>query len=151
MGVLNDDLKIDNPCPSILLRMQKCGDNYFCKSCDKTIVDFRNYSSDEIKNPKYKGVCGIYKVDQLSGQQKMSMFKRVLFYGLTFLAFFGFSVKPLKAQTTINKIDSLSADKLTKNKDIQKSTTNGDEKVESTNKRKRLFRRKKKSIVVGYR
>jgi hypothetical protein len=150
MTTVTDNLRIENPCPSILSRMEKTGDNYFCKSCDKTVIDFRQKSSEEIRNSTGKGICGTFTIDQLSGQQKMTFLRRTFFYGLTILSFFGVSVKPLKAQTTIPKTDSVSVDKKTENKDYKQTDKNEDKMVATSPNKRRLFRRKKKQVVTGF-
>lgn len=117
-------LRIENPCPFAPTRMNKDGENFFCKSCSKTITDFRGKTADEIKCSINATTCGIFTADQLPGQQKMTFLRQTLFYGLTLLSFLGFSVKPVSAQTTqppkapasvntkTNKEDSLRATKV---------------------------------------
>lgn len=139
-----DKLKVDKPCPVLLTRMTKDGQNYFCKSCSKTIIDFRDMTLDEIKCSINSNTCGIFTNDQLQGQQKTTLFRQTLFYFLTVLSFFGLSVRPLNAQTTNTTKDTVSADIKTKPKEtLQTDKTVVKENVTAT-KNKGLFRKKKK-------
>lgn len=143
-------IKVENPCPFLLMRMKKVGDNYFCKSCSKTVVDFRDKSIEEIKCLSNKDTCGIFKIDQLKGQQRQKFLRQSIFYLLTVLSFLGFNVKPLAAQTSDTlktKTETLTVNP--KNKKSKKDNTDRIEKKEKK-KRKALFRRKKKNkITIG--
>jgi|GEM_PF-967876 len=145
-----DNLRVDKPCPVLLTRMTKDGQNYFCKSCSKTVVDFRDKTKDEIKRSINKDTCGIFTNDQLQGQQKTSILRQTLFYFLTVLSFFGFSVRPVSAQTTKTKKDTVSLDFNTQPQDtVRTSKTIMKESIPETN-RKVLYRKKKKKYrTVG--
>ncbi len=92
-------LKIEQPCPMTLGRI-KNGDHFYCKSCNNTIVDFRDKSMDEIVQSLSKqSTCGIFNDDQIV-KPSFSFTTTLLFKFLTFLAVSGFNVKPLSAQTT---------------------------------------------------
>lgn len=97
-------LKVDNPCPFLLERMKKNEKGYYCRSCSKTIVDFREKTDAEIISSvgSDRDICGIFHRYQLKGQKKISKFRQLAFYGLAFLSFIGFSVKPLYGQTETN-------------------------------------------------
>lgn len=145
-------MKVDNPCPFLLIRMQKDGDNYFCKSCSKTVIDFRGKTEEEIKCVADKDTCGVFSIDQLSGQQRQSFFRQTAFYFLTVLSFLGFNIKPLTAQT----IDTTKTPKdtiiVSNTKNIKKNavTTNQINQKEYQNPpKKNVFRRKKKITVIG--
>src|SRR6185436_5328731 len=97
-SVPNPNLRINHPCPYLLSRMKKDGENYFCQGCSKTIIDFRGKSYEEIKCIANKDTCGIFTLDQLPSQQKMKFTRQIIFYGLAVISFFGFTVRPLKAQ-----------------------------------------------------
>lgn len=148
----NKKLRIESPCPSLLLRMDKNGDDYFCKSCSKTIIDFTQKTQEEIKDVLTEDSCGIFTADQLHRQQKQPFFRQSFFYLLTVLSFLGFSVKPLSAQTIdttrtksettkidnkIDKSETIQADKSKKKKAKEKSDS------------KKLFRKKKEVRVIG--
>jgi hypothetical protein len=91
-----ENLRIDNPCPMLLSRMEKEGDGYFCKSCSKHTVDFRGKTPEEIRSQLTANTCGIFYPEQLS-QSPTPFFRQGLFYALTVLSFLGFNVSPLKA------------------------------------------------------
>lgn len=101
----SNQLRIDNPCPVLLGRMKKQDDGYFCKSCAKTVVDFREKTEDEIASLITEDTCGVFYNHQLNGQKRTSRMKQFAFYLLTVLSFLGFSVKPISAQnnTTSSK------------------------------------------------
>jgi hypothetical protein len=128
-------------------RMKREGKNYFCQSCSKTIIDFRDKTRDEIKCEINKDTCGRFTIDQLSGNEKTSFLNQTFFYILTILSFMGFTVKPLNAQTTkpgndtvitirIKKIDSTR---------IEQPVI----KENSVPKSRRFFRKKKRYTVIG--
>lgn len=93
-------MQIKNPCPVAVQRMDKIGDHFFCNSCQKEVIDFRDKSIDEIKQIISYGGCGIFNRNQMTQQKSYGFINRTLFYGLTLISLMGFNVKPLKAQTT---------------------------------------------------
>jgi|SRR3954468_7449687 len=144
----SNNLKIDKPCPFTPTQWNKDGDGYFCKSCSKKITDFREKTGEEIKHSIEEDTCGIFTMDQLPGQQKMSWTRQSFFYVLTFFSFIGFSVKPLSAQTSQTKKDTTFVDvKKTSTGTVQTDTT----AVKATNNKRehKLFRRKKKYRTIG--
>ncbi len=143
-------IKVENPCPFLLYRMNKDGNDYFCKSCSKTVVDFRNKTEEEIKCFADKDTCGVFTINQLKGQQTQSILRQTIFYFLTVLSFFGFNVKPLTAQTidTIKLKTEIVTPK-GNNKKYKKFKTDEVTKTENNkNDKKFLFRRKKKKQVI---
>jgi hypothetical protein len=144
-----EKLKVENPCPVLLSRMAKDGQNYFCRSCAKTIVDFRDRTTEEIKCSVSKDTCGIFTIDQLQGQQKTTLFHQPLYYFLTLLSFFGFSVRPLNAQSASTKKDSVSVNIKTPAKDTVRNDKTIIEGNTLAPKKKRLFRKKQKYRVIG--
>jgi hypothetical protein len=149
------NLKIDNPCPVLLQRMDKNGDDFNCKSCNKTVFDFRNKNDSELKELIKPNICGVFNSEQLESQQKQAPLNKIIFYSLTLLCFIGFNVKPYKAQSKTTKdsvnIEERSVSKPiieTKNSSVLKNVSNLKEKKDKKNKRRRLFRRKKKEFFT---
>lgn len=101
----NRQLRVDNPCPFLLERMKKNEDGYHCRSCSKTIIDFRDKTTEEICSSIDGNTCGIFYRHQLTGQQKMSAFRQTVFYCLVFLSFLGFKVKPVYGQNSRPSIE----------------------------------------------
>ena len=142
---------IENPCPMILARIKKEGD-FYCKSCSKEIIDFRDKSNEEIIANSKNGVCGIYNENQVTTTH-YGFRKRFLFQLLTVLSFIGLNVKPLQAQETPKKTEpiNLSNDSIQKpeigriaidpKRDTLLITEN--DKVKP---KKKWFRRKKKNV-----
>ena len=142
---------IENPCPMILARIKKDGD-FYCKSCSKEIIDFRDKSNEEIIANSKEGVCGIYNEDQVT-TTKYGFRKRFLFQLLTVFSFIGLNVKPLQAQETPKKTEPIKVAKDTIREpvigkikiDPKRDTlllTDPDE----TKPKKKWFRRKKKNV-----
>lgn len=102
----SNNLSISKPCPVSLLRMKKAGNNHFCSTCSKTIIDYRNKSIEEIEKEIQPTTCGIFLLEQLKGQTSFTFLKQLLFNGLTILSFLGFSVRPVNAQTKVAKKDT---------------------------------------------
>lgn len=150
-----DNLKVENPCPSLLMRMNKQGDDYFCKSCTKTVVDFREKSTDEIQRSLTKETCGVFHPEQLTGQPSFGFTRQVRFYFLTVLAFIGFSVKPLSAQvidTTKMEQKTIELDLKTNDKDtiqVGKSPAEKAKHRKELRREKKRGRKKKKHRVIG--
>lgn len=98
---VQSNLRIDNPCPFVPTARTKetSGCNHFCKSCTKTIIDFRGKTTAEIEAVITKDTCGIFTSDQLPGQRKMKWTSKPGFYAMMVLSFLGFSVKPAYGQT----------------------------------------------------
>jgi len=98
METNTNQLAIESPCP---MRLKSNGNGTFdCKSCNTIVKDFRGLSHEEIKAQFEPGGCGVFTEDQLPGQPPMVWHMKWRFAALTFLAFMGFSVSPLQAQTT---------------------------------------------------
>ena len=103
-------IKINNPCPMTLGRL-KNGDEFDCKSCNTKIVDFRGKTTNEIIQViSKKKTCGIFNNSQVI-VPRFSLSSNLIFKILTILAFIGFNVKPINAQTTEIRKDSLSFQK----------------------------------------
>jgi len=132
------ELKVANPCPMLLSRMEETGANFTCKSCKKEVIDFRGKSTEEIKAVITPTTCGVFTSDQLSGQQSQSFFRKGLFYALTVFSFLGFQVSPLKAETNRVHTTNLQMDQMQVD----------DQQVEKPKKKKRA---KKKSKEIVYR
>jgi transposase-like protein len=145
------NLRIDNPCPFVPLNRNKNANGYYCKSCNKTVVDFRNKTIEEIKCTVNKDTCGIFTINQLPGQQQMKLSKRVFFFCLTVLSVFGFSVKPIQAQTTTNNKDSvavaLNPTAIASNR-VANTNEIPQQSIRST-KKKGIFRKKKKYRYIS--
>jgi hypothetical protein len=97
------NLKIENPCPMLLGRLKgEASDNYYCNSCEKTIVDFRDLSDQEVFAKLQEGMsCGIFYEDQLKGQgqvRRYNWMEKAAFYALMTFSWVGFNVTPLQAQ-----------------------------------------------------
>jgi len=102
------NLKIENPCPMLLGRLKgDASNNYYCNSCEKTIVDFRDLSNEEALSKLKEGIsCGIFYEDQLKGQEQIRPYnwiERATFYSFMFFSWVGFNVGPLQAQVAIPK------------------------------------------------
>lgn len=121
----NRQLRVDNPCPFLLERMKKNDDGYYCRSCSKTIIDFRDKTTAEICSSTDENTCGIFYRYQLTGQQKMSAFRQAAFYCLVFLSFLGFNVKPVYGQNS-HPATEQSPIQLAPEKDKEKKTKKKD-------------------------
>ena len=145
-------IKIDNPCPMTLGRL-KDGDNFSCKSCNQTLIDFRDKTADEIIQViSVRKTCGIFNENQVI-VPKFSFTSRLIFKILTVLAIFGFNVKPLKAQTNQTPKDSSSVlnQKITLDKKTE-SKLNSNDTIHVKPRKKNWWQRKKKSktrIISG--
>jgi hypothetical protein len=129
--------------------MNKDGVDFFCKSCSKTIIDFRNKTIDEIKCSINKGTCGIFSRDQLTGQQQMRLSRKLAFCCFSFFSFLGFVVGPLSAQTIPTKKDTVVVDTKSDNQKTVNVDKVSSRKADTQTEKKGLFRRKKKYRVVG--
>lgn len=142
------DLSIDNPCPVLLMRMKKTESGFYCSSCARNVIDYRNKNEEEIRANLKTGSCGIFDVAQLSAQRKMSFKRSLAFYTLACISFLGFNVQPLNAQTrdstrVMNDKTSghLTAKEYREKKKELKSRKRG---------RGKFWKRKKHKYVVGY-
>jgi hypothetical protein len=143
----NPPIKLSNHCPMLLARMKKEGSDYYCKSCSKVVIDYSHKSIEEIIASIKPGTCGIFNPAHVQTNPRMPFKRRFLFYGLTFLSFFGFNVKPLQSQTNVTKKDSTSIS-ISPNaiviSDSDTVKTNSSNTIAKKEK-KGLFRRKKKA------
>lgn len=104
------NLKIENPCPMLIGRMKgDKSDHYYCNSCEKKIVDFRDLSDQEVVAKLQEGTsCGIFYEDQLQGQRQVRRYnwmEKAAFYALMFFSWVGINVAPLQAQVRIPKLE----------------------------------------------
>lgn len=151
----NLNLKVANPCPVLLSRMKKDDGDYFCVSCSKKIIDFRSKTQEEIISSSTQNTCGIFSSEQLSGQSKLSFFKRFFFYCLTLLSFLGFSVKPMSAQTELSnkplteKSNTDNTD--SSNKKKFKRELKKDKKLiaQEEKRRKKILKKKREHPTIG--
>lgn len=139
----NRQLRVDNPCPFLLERMKKNEDGYHCRSCSKTIIDFRDKTTEEICSSIDGNTCGIFYRHQLTGQQKMSAFRQTAFYVLTFLSFIGFSVKPVYGQNS-RPVTEQSPIQLSQEKDKEKKL-----KKKNKSSKGKSGKKKQKYKIVG--
>ena len=149
------NLKIDNPCPFLLQKMDKNGNDFNCKSCNKTVFDFRNKDDSELRELLKPNICGVFNSEQLESQKSQSPLNKIIFYSLTLLCFIGFNVKPYNAQSNTTK-DSVNIEEKSDSKTIIETKNGSDlkdvsdlkeEKVKK-NKRRKLFGRKKKEFKI---
>lgn len=153
--MVDKQIHIENPCPMSLNKM-KTADGFYCKSCSKTIIDFRNKSVDEIINVDSDITCGIFSEEQVS-TPTFSFKYKILFRALTLLSIIGFNVKPLNAQTIppkkgtiINKPDSTKTDYSIGKVKIE--TIPKDTLIVTEKPKRKWFRKKKKitgRVVMG--
>jgi len=146
--MITDSVEVPRPCPIAFSQMLKVSDQYFCNSCHKTIIDLRGKTRDEIVDICKTNTCGIFTEDQLPGQQKMNILKRLLFYSLTVWSILGFSVKPLSAQLPGAAKDSVSIVK--KNKkiaDCSVSESKTRKEVENKNRQPSTSNNKTRKII----
>ena len=134
-----NQLKIDAPCPIVIKRLEKDGNDFSCKTCNKNVVDFRGKSSEEIKSILQHGMCGIYHRSQLPAQVKMTRARQFLFHGLTFLSFLGFNVSPINAQSN-SEIKKLSFNQ-TSGTITNSQAKNGDDEKLSKGQKRRKYRK----------
>jgi TonB family protein len=62
------NIQFSLPCREDIHGMDSCRQEKHCKSCDRTIIDFRNKSGEELENVK-KGnqtICGIFSEKQVA-------------------------------------------------------------------------------------
>jgi hypothetical protein len=153
-------INIPNPCPMSLNRV-KSGDSFFCKSCDKPIVDFRDKTAEEIITYfQNRTGCGIFHEDQVT-TSTYSFKNKFLYKVLTVLAVFGLNVKPLNAQSKKEFLNGPSAVEMKTvhhDNSIEKKVENAEEKevietepVFKPHKRKRHRRWFRRRHVMGAR
>lgn len=136
MGKVN----IQHPCPMLIMRMKKDGDNMYCHSCKKEVVDWRN---KEISNKisQSEEHCGIFYKSQINLTTSKSNYYKFAFFVLVLLSFFGFNVQPLNAHSSqlTDKINGV----------IQPSNTFDRGKKKEKDEKIKHRKRKKDQIIVG--
>ncbi len=139
-----NQLHIEKPCPIYLNESNKKGSEFYCKSCKKSLIDFRDKSQEEILPYVGKNVCGVFNSNQLSGQQKLSFSKSMVFKFFTVLSFLGFPVSPLKAQESkvVNKKEIIQKEKLV-------SERNNTFSIEKPRKKKKKGKGKTEFKTIG--
>jgi hypothetical protein len=150
------NLRVERPCPVLLIRMKKNGEDYFCKSCVNKVVDFRG--KGELKKDEVSGedLCGIFDLNQLPAQREMSFKSKSLFYALAFCSFLGFNIQPAFSQDTL-KIDIQGQEvKVPDSNEVSVPDSlsydheeSGESKIRRKQKRRGWFKKKKKYHAVG--
>lgn len=96
-------LNIPNPCSESWENMDLRNLGRFCRSCEKTVIDFTNMSPEGVKNTleKHSGqkICGRFRENQLNRTftLKEQIAKTIQVLGITSILFVG-SISELKAQ-----------------------------------------------------
>ena len=89
-------LEINAPCAQNFAKMPINGNGRYCNSCEKTVVDFTNFSEVELLNyfriHKNVDVCGRVKASQLG---KQNLFESFLFKNKQFILS-KVNIKPLR-------------------------------------------------------
>jgi hypothetical protein len=143
------NLFIPAPCPMSLASMTPNKDCFYCKSCSKNVVDYREKSDLEIMSSIDQNTCGIFYEDQLRGQKTKPFYYSILFYILSFLSIIGFTVKPMSAFA--NPIDGKSK-KVTSTWNLKSDSTQVvkvELKKEKKKKKKIVIFRNKKKYRMG--
>ena len=139
-------MRIDQPCP-MYLSSKNGPDSYFCKSCSKSVIDFRGKSSEEIEQSLTSETCGIFSNDQLTDQPLMRWPQRIVFTLLSIVSFLGVSVSPLNAQTNAPKQSQQEAHKKADTEKENAAHTQLHVKKEKTAKRRRKTSRKGRTTM----
>ncbi len=86
-----------NPCPVAAFRLKQKDEGHYCKSCHKTLKDFRESTTEEIISQCDENTCGIFYSDQVV-TPTFNFGYRIKFLLMTMLSVFGLNVSPLNAQ-----------------------------------------------------
>ena len=141
---------IRNPCPMTLKNVSNSDGSFFCGSCSNDIIDFREKSLAEIKQIiGSEKRCGIFNETQVN-EPKVSTRYKIHFTVLTLIAFLGFNVKPIKAQTEPLAKDTISTQVCPKMDTRTERIEHRREQKSSKSKiKKRIFFRKRKKVLMG--
>ncbi|MES2557293.1 MAG: hypothetical protein V4604_14155 [Bacteroidota bacterium] len=137
---MNNQLRVDNPCPMMLSRMSCSDGSFSCKSCKTEVIDFRGKSAEEIKRLSTPDTCGIFTTDQLPGQQNTSVSRKLVFYALAFCSFLGFNVSPVYAVPKPAQISETP---------VLAASSSQKEDTKKPKKKKKVKRSKKSQVVTG--
>lgn len=143
---MNKLIDLHSPCPMSLKSIEN--NSFQCKSCNKQILDLRNKSPEEIRR-EFKGtnICGIFNENQIQ-KRTFSFSYRLRFTLLTIIAYFGFNVKPIIAQSEL-KHETQNEHTFTVSPEKPKQTEAQNE--EKKQKRKNFFRARKNKKVKQFR
>jgi hypothetical protein len=142
-------ITIPNPCPMTLGRIDKGNDKYHCSSCKKNLIDFRDYTSDEIiDHLKSTNTCGIFYSNQVETPtySVRNKFKYVL---LTLLAVIGLNVTPINAQITGKEKRAIKKELRLMKKEKKKQVSTTSKEPKKYRKRRGLYKRRRKYRVIG--
>lgn len=145
-------IRIDKPCPFAPTNRNQVEGGFFCKSCSKTVRDFREATSEEIERQVTADTCGIFREDQLTHLPQFSLSRRFFFNTLTLLSFLGFNVHPVEAQTKESKYEEVYAPTESTEEQTDKEETILSAEVNKKNRKRRrrsFWRRKVKYSLRG--
>ncbi len=143
-------ITVEHPCPMSVFRLKTKDGYFYCNSCSKNIVDFRDRSVEEIKKLATKDTCGIFYTSQLH-QPKFSFATSLKFFALTICSILGMQVSPLNAQSkpsTEKPAWNFPGSATTKEKHGDMRPIIFQPKVEVSKKSQTLSKRKKKKKKV---
>lgn len=144
-------IKVDNPCPMIIQQTKNCSE-YFCKSCNQNLIDFRNKTTKEIiQIISIKNACGIFNENQIT-IPNFSFKKKLLFKTMAILAIIGFNVRPINAQINPSYKDNNTLQK--HNNEFEKpliEKTSKTDTIPNIQKTKKWWhkKRKQKMKIIG--
>lgn len=98
----------------------------------------RGKSVEEIRSVITSEFCGIFTSDQLPGQQRMKLSRRMIFNVMAIISLIGFSVKPMRVSAKTSAI-SLHTEIL------ENTINNSDEEPKEKKKKKRKTRKQRKA------
>jgi len=139
-------LFLSSPCPADLNKMEAVEDGYFCKTCNKCVVDCREMSPEQLGQLP-KNSCGIFSSEQVD-IPNYSWTKSLAFRLLVVAGMMGFNVKPLSAQSANTNNPELVEIRFSdgsptgKFKQKEKMAVHSDE-VKKKRKKRRFFRRRR--------
>ena len=96
-------ITVENPCPVAAFRLKQKPGGLYCKSCHKTLKDFRESTTEEINSQCDENTCGIFYNDQVV-TPTFSIGYRIKYLLLTVLSVLGLNVSPLQAQKKNNMV-----------------------------------------------
>lgn len=152
-------INISDPCPMLLMRMKKGDGTFYCGSCSEKVMDYRGKGKLKKSDFDHASKCGIFDENQLSQSVRFSFKNKVLFFLLACCSFLGFTVKPLKNESSNNGTSNFSAQDSLKTDSVQVDTVPQmmigeaeliEEKSDTTRRRRKRHKKgKRKFTPVG--
>lgn len=104
-----DNIKLSFYCDKKINDLTACDTGYFCSSCDKVVIDFRNLTKQDLEYALSSNteVCGLFNASQSYKSNNISISKRLATGGMLVVSLLGASMAEVNAQKNSPQLEEV--------------------------------------------